>query len=78
MISGRVWKFGDSINTDLILPGPALLCDRGRTRRYMFQANSPGWVDHVRRGDLIVAGKSYGLGSSRPAARSLRNPASPA
>src|SRR5439155_26262293 len=33
----------------------------------------PGWVDQVRIGDAIVGGFNYGMGSSRPAARSLRN-----
>jgi 3-isopropylmalate/(R)-2-methylmalate dehydratase small subunit len=39
----------------------------------MFAANRPGWVDQVRRGDIIVGGLDYGMGSSDPAARSLRN-----
>ena len=39
----------------------------------MFQGNRPGWVDEVQPGDIIVGGINYGMGSSRPAARSLRN-----
>ena len=35
--------------------------------------NRPGWVDQVQQGDAIVGGFNYGMGSSRPAARSLRN-----
>jgi 3-isopropylmalate/(R)-2-methylmalate dehydratase small subunit len=34
--------------------------------------NRPGWVDQVQKGDAIVGGFNYGMGSSRPAARSLR------
>jgi len=41
--------------------------------RFVFQANRPGWIDLVQKGDIIVAGKNFGMGSSRPAARSLRN-----
>lgn len=73
MISGRVWKFGHSINTDLMMPGPALYLPEAERIRYVFQANRPGWVDQVRRGDFIIGGTSYGVGSSRPAALSLHN-----
>jgi 3-isopropylmalate/(R)-2-methylmalate dehydratase small subunit len=39
----------------------------------VFSANRPGWVDLVYRGDFIIGGRNYGMGSSRPAARSVRN-----
>ncbi len=73
MISGRVWKFGDNINTDYMMPGPALYLPEAERVRYVFQANRPGWVDLVRPGDFIIGGQNYGVGSSRPAALSLRN-----
>lgn len=73
MIAGKVWKFGDNINTDLMLPGPLLLMPEEEQRKAVFQANRPGWVDQVQPGDIIVGGLNYGMGSSRPAARSLRN-----
>lgn len=73
MISGRVWKFGDNINTDYMMPGPALYLPEAERVRYVFQANRPGWVDQVKRGDFIIGGSSYGVGSSRPAALSLHN-----
>ncbi len=73
MISGKVWKFGDNINTDLMLPGPLLLATEEQQQRAVFAANRPGWVDEVQQGDIIVGGLNYGMGSSRPAARSLRN-----
>ena len=73
MISGRVWKFGDNINTDLMLPGPLLFASEEEQRRAVFSANRPGWVDEVRADDIIIGGLNYGMGSSRPAARSLRN-----
>jgi 3-isopropylmalate/(R)-2-methylmalate dehydratase small subunit len=73
MVTGRVWKFGDDINTDLMLPGPLLTASEEEQRRAVFSANRPGWVDQVRRGDIIIGGRNFGTGSSRPAARSLRN-----
>jgi 3-isopropylmalate/(R)-2-methylmalate dehydratase small subunit len=73
MTSGRVWKFGDNINTDLMLPGPLLLASEAEQARAVLSANRPGWVDQVRPGDILVGGRNFGTGSSRPAARSLRN-----
>ena len=73
IIVGRVWKFGDNINTDLMLPGPVHSGSEAEQARAVFSANRPGWVDLVHRGDFIVGGRNYGTGSSRPAARSLRN-----
>ena len=73
MLTGRIWKFGDDINTDLMLPGPLLTASEEEQRRAVFSANRPGWVDQVRPGDIIIGGRNFGTGSSRPAARSLRN-----
>src|SRR5437868_3344568 len=73
MITGRVWKFGDDINTDLMLPGPLLTASEEEQRRAVFSANRPGWVDEVRPRDILIGGRNFGTGSSRPAARSLRN-----
>src|SRR5215469_13737472 len=73
MITGRVWKFGDNINTDLMLPGPLLTASEAQQKRAVFSANRPGWVDQVHAGDVLIGGRNFGTGSSRPAARSLRN-----
>lgn len=73
MRRGRVWKFGDNINTDLMLPGPYLYRSAEDQATAVFMHNRPGWVDQVQTGDAIIGGFNYGMGSSRPAARSLRN-----
>src|SRR5215210_4149196 len=73
MPTGRVWIFGDDINTDLMLPGPLLTATEAEQARAVFSANRPGWVDQIAPGDVIVGGRNFGTGSSRPAARSLRN-----
>ena len=71
--TARVWKFGDNINTDLILPNVAFYLTPKEQARFVFKANRPGWVDEVQPGDILIGGKNFGMGSSRPAARSLRN-----
>ena len=68
----NVWKFGDDIDTDLMLPSSALWKNQQERARAVFQANRPGWVDEVQAGDAIIAGSNFGTGSSRPAALSLR------
>lgn len=69
---GRVWKFGDNINTDLIQPREAFYLPETEQSRLVFSANRPGWVDEVRDGDLIVAGANFGMGSGRPIGQLLR------
>ena len=69
----RVWKFPDNINTDLILPSASFYLTPEEQTRFVFQANRPGWVDEVTAGDIILGGRNFGMGSSRPGARSLRN-----
>jgi 3-isopropylmalate/(R)-2-methylmalate dehydratase small subunit len=69
----RTWKFADNINTDLILPNVAFYLTPQEQLKYIFRANRPGWVDLVQPGDIIIGGKNFGMGSSRPAARNLKN-----
>ena len=71
--TARVWKVGDNINTDLILPIQAFYLTPEEQARHVFRANRPGWVDLVEPGDILIGGKNFGMGSSRPAARSLKN-----
>ena len=71
-IQGKTWTFGDHINTDLILPGPVMLMPYDEQPRHVFAANRPGWVDQVGAGDVLIAGRNFGTGSGRPAARSLK------
>jgi 3-isopropylmalate/(R)-2-methylmalate dehydratase small subunit len=71
--SSRVWKFGDNINTDLILPNVAFYLTPQEQLDYIFRANRPGWVNEVQPGDILIGGKNFGMGSSRPAARNLKN-----
>ncbi|MCC6472727.1 MAG: 3-isopropylmalate dehydratase [Burkholderiales bacterium] len=72
-IQSRVWKFGDGINSDLILPGHAISRPIPDQRKYVFEANRPGWAAQVQPGDVIVAGFDFGVGSGRPTPRVLKD-----
>jgi len=69
----RVWVVGDNINTDLILPNKAFYMTHEEQAQYVFHANRPGWAQQVRQGDILIGGRNFGMGSSRAAARSLKN-----
>jgi len=70
---GRVWKFGDHVNTDLIMPMTAIALPRAQRPRLTFVANRPGWAAQVRPGDVLIAGENFGTGSGRPAAEVLKD-----
>jgi len=63
---GRVWKFGDNVDTDLIIPARFLnSSDKDDLAQNCFADMRPGFVDLISPGDIIVAGKNFGSGSSR-------------
>ncbi|MGQ9565312.1 MAG: 3-isopropylmalate dehydratase small subunit [Candidatus Bathyarchaeales archaeon] len=66
VIKGKTWKLGDDINTDLILPGPYLtLRDTEKMMQHLLEGVIPRFAEKFRRGEIIVAGKNFGSGSSR-------------
>jgi 3-isopropylmalate/(R)-2-methylmalate dehydratase small subunit len=72
-VSGRVWVFGDSLNTDAMYPGFAMKLSVAEAARHVFYQVRPGWTDQVQRGDIVLAGRNFGLGSSRPVANLFRH-----
>lgn len=66
-IQGRVWKYGDNVNTDVIFPGKYTytLTDRQEIARHALEDLDPTFAQGVQRGDIIVAGRNWGCGSSR-------------
>ena len=65
IIRGRVWKFGDSIETDAINPYyryPTM----EELKLHTMEAYRPEFPMEVRPGDILVAGRNFGCGSSRP------------
>jgi len=64
-----VWKFGNSINTDLITPGRFnLTTDAKELAKVAFIEHRPEFAKKVKKGDFIVAGRNFGCGSSRETA----------
>ncbi len=63
----RVWKFGDSINTDDILPGKyaPFMVGEDKFQTYAFAHMRPEFAPEVQPGDLLIGGRNWGLGSSR-------------
>lgn len=67
-----MWKFGDSISTDLMQPGftPSGVSPEVAAQ-YCMRSNRPEFAQQVQPGDIIVGGQNYGCGSSRAATRNL-------
>jgi len=67
IIKGKVWKYGDNINTDIIYPGKYtyMRYSPEEIARHALEGLDPEFASNVRRGDVIVAGKNFGCGSSR-------------
>jgi 3-isopropylmalate/(R)-2-methylmalate dehydratase small subunit len=66
LIKGRVWKFGDDIDTDAIIPARYLnTSDPAELAKHVMEDADKDFTHKVKSGDLIVAGKNFGCGSSR-------------
>ncbi|MCK5679419.1 3-isopropylmalate dehydratase small subunit [bacterium] len=65
-IQGKAWKFGDDVDTDAIIPARYLnTSDPEELAKYCMEDADPGFARKVKVGDIIVAGKNFGCGSSR-------------
>ncbi len=65
IIDGKAWKFGDNVDTDVIVPGRFLIGDLAEIASHVMEGIRPGFADLVADGDIIVAGRNFGAGSSR-------------
>ena len=64
--SGTVWKFGDNVDTDQIIPAIYLITgDAKELAKHAFENMRPEFPKRVKQGDIIVAGSNFGSGSSR-------------
>lgn len=67
ILKGKALKFGDGISTDLIIPGryAHLRSNLPELAKHVMEDADPSFAEEVKPGDFIVAGKNFGLGSSR-------------
>ncbi len=67
MSKGRVWKYGDDINTDVIFPGRYTykMMEPAEMAKHAMEDLDPEFAKNVKPGDVILAGKNFGCGSSR-------------
>lgn len=66
-MKGKAWKFGDAISTDDIIPGRYffLRSNLPELAKHLLEYERPGFTEMVSKGDFIVGGQNFGLGSSR-------------
>jgi methanogen homoaconitase small subunit len=65
-IEGKVWKFGDNIDTDVIIPGRYLRTfSLDDLAAHVMEGIDPNFAKNVKKGDIIVADWNFGCGSSR-------------
>ncbi len=66
-IRGRVWKYGNDVNTDVIFPGKYTytVSEPAEMPQYALEDLDPAFAGGVKPGDIIVAGTNWGCGSSR-------------
>jgi len=67
VIQGRVWKYGDNVNTDVIFPGKYTytVSNPAEMPKYALEDLDPRFAKEVQPNDIIVGGKNWGNGSSR-------------
>lgn len=66
MIKGKAYKFGDDIDTDVIVPATYLSTfDAKELAKHCMEYTNPEFYSQVKEGDIMVAGKNFGCGSSR-------------
>ncbi|NLM26641.1 MAG: 3-isopropylmalate dehydratase small subunit [Clostridiaceae bacterium] len=70
-IEGTVFKYGDHINTDLIIQTAHLSDDRNEMGKYCLVNLDPNFPKNVKQGDILVAGYNFGCGSTKAASQAL-------
>lgn len=65
-IKGRTWVFGDNVDTDQIIPAERLVSSNlDHLDDFIFEKVRPGFAQEVHKGDILIAGRNFGCGSSR-------------
>jgi 3-isopropylmalate/(R)-2-methylmalate dehydratase small subunit len=65
-LEGRVWKFGSDVDTDAIIPARYLnQTDAGELAKHAMEDERPEFIREIKKGDVLVAERNFGCGSSR-------------
>lgn len=65
-LKGYVWKYGDNVNTDNIIPGRYMeLTDPAEMAEKVFEEHDPSFREEVKPGDIVIGRTNFGCGSSR-------------
>ena len=64
-VTGRAWKFGDNLDTDVLAPGQYMKFGIDEIARHCLESVRPDFAATVKPGDVIVGGRNFGVGSSR-------------
>jgi len=65
-LRGKIWKFGDNIDTDAIIPARYLnTSDPQELARHCMEDADPDFIKKIKPGDIIIGGENFGCGSSR-------------
>jgi len=61
----KAWLLGDNVDTDVLAPGAYMKFGIEEIAQHCLESVLPGFVSNVRKGDVVVAGRNFGAGSSR-------------
>jgi 3-isopropylmalate/(R)-2-methylmalate dehydratase small subunit len=64
-LTGRAWVFGDNVDTDVLAPGIYMKGPLSEIAKHCLESVDPDFARDVARGDIVVAGENFGMGSSR-------------
>ena len=74
ILTGNVWRLGDNVDTDQIMPAPYInIADIKDRASHCFESIHPRFASSVEAGDIVVAGDNFGCGSSRPSVEILQD-----
>jgi len=61
----KAWVFGDNIDTDAMAPGRYMKSGIGEIAKHCLESLSPSFASSVKKGDAVIGGRNFGMGSSR-------------
>jgi len=64
-VKGKIWIFGNDINTDAIVPGAYISAPMEEVVKHVLESENPDFPKQFKKGDIVAAGSNFGCGSSR-------------